>query len=72
MVTCADKLDNLREIQRELAKHGDMVWSRFKRGKEDQKWYFHSLIDAVGENKNKNVAVILVADMMACMQKIFS
>ena len=38
MLVCADKLSNLRSLSDELTKSGDKVWSRFKRGKDLQKW----------------------------------
>ena len=46
-VACADKLHNVRTIAEDQAKIGDEVWKRFKRGKEEQKWYYQSLVDSL-------------------------
>lgn len=47
-VICADKLHNLRSIRRDYEKMGDAVWSKFKRGYNEQKWYYTSLAEALG------------------------
>lgn len=45
VVTCADKLHNLRSIARELEAGVD-VWHRFKRGEEKQEWYYRGIAEA--------------------------
>lgn len=47
MLMCADKLSNLRSIRAELAEQGDAVWSRFKRGKDEQAWLFRETVEAL-------------------------
>jgi (p)ppGpp synthase/HD superfamily hydrolase len=46
IVSCADKLHNIRTIARDLERLGDEVWDRFNRGKEDQKWYYRNLVES--------------------------
>ena len=43
MVSVADKLDNIRSIREELALHGECAWTRFRRGREQQRWYYETL-----------------------------
>ncbi len=43
LVSVADKLDNIRSIREDLALHGEHAWRRFKRGREQQRWYYESL-----------------------------
>lgn len=49
---CADKLHNAWSIIQDLQEHGESVWERFNRGKEQQLWYYkgvyESLIHGVG------------------------
>lgn len=47
-VSCADKLHNLRSIRRDMEHVGDTVWNKFKRGYEDQKWYYTNLVESLG------------------------
>ena len=42
-IVCADKLNNLSSIQEEYIKIGDRVWDRFKKGREEQGWYYQSI-----------------------------
>ena len=45
MVICADKLSNLASIKSDLDEYGDEIWSRFKRGYAQQKWYYCSIAE---------------------------
>jgi hypothetical protein len=47
---CADKLHNLRSIRRDFEAHGEAVWSRFKRGYAQQKWYYTQIAENLGIN----------------------
>jgi (p)ppGpp synthase/HD superfamily hydrolase len=46
-VVCADKLHNIRTISRDYKKVGNRVWKRFRRGREDQQWYYTSLVESL-------------------------
>jgi hypothetical protein len=41
LVSIADKLYNARAILEDYRQIGSEVWSRFKRGREQQLWYFN-------------------------------
>lgn len=47
LVCAADKLDNIRSMRYDYEKLGDRLWKRFNAGKEDLKWYYHSLSEAL-------------------------
>lgn len=52
-VALADKLDNARSILADYQRIGDKLWSRFNAGREDQLWFYRSLVAtfrAAGEN----------------------
>lgn len=48
LVSAADKLHNLQCLHRDLDRHGEEVWDRFNAGKEDQLWYYRSVVQALG------------------------
>lgn len=48
-VALADKLDNARRILLDLRQVGDAVWMRFRAGKEEQLWFYRSVIAAFRE-----------------------
>jgi (p)ppGpp synthase/HD superfamily hydrolase len=49
MITCADKLHNIRSTVKEFQVCGDAVWNRFNRGKDKQQWYYCSLVAELGK-----------------------
>lgn len=53
LVSVADKLYNARAILEDYRVIGDRIWSRFKRGRKEQLWYFTSLVE-VYEKKGSN------------------
>jgi (p)ppGpp synthase/HD superfamily hydrolase len=44
LVSLADKLHNARSILRDLRMAGEVVWGKFKGGKDGTLWYYRSLI----------------------------
>lgn len=46
LVSAADKLYNARSIVNDYRQIGDLIWERFKGGKEGSLWYYRSLVEA--------------------------
>lgn len=46
LVSAADKIYNARSILKDYRQLGDLVWERFKGGKEGSLWYYCSLVAA--------------------------
>ena len=55
MISCADKLANIRSSKENYEKEGERFWGRFNRGKEGHSWYFSKLIDAFAPLQNYNM-----------------
>jgi len=47
MVSCADKLSNIRSMITGYNEMGDRLWDRFNAPYEKQKWYYQSLIQSL-------------------------
>jgi (p)ppGpp synthase/HD superfamily hydrolase len=47
-VSCADKVHNARSILLDWHEHGEAVWEGFTAGKDEQRWYYHSLAGVYG------------------------
>lgn len=45
VLACADKLDNLSSIRRDLSRLGDSVWDKFRAPRDMQAWYYRSLAE---------------------------
>lgn len=52
LVAAADKLHNISSIAEDLATHGEAVWDRFNRGREDQAEYHRGLVDSLCNRKD--------------------
>ena len=48
MVACADKLHNVRSMMVDYRQVGEELWKRFKRGREQQEWYYRGLAASLG------------------------
>ena len=53
LVECADKINNLESIYIDLQREGEEVWKKFKRGREDQKWYHENVYESIVANTDK-------------------
>ncbi|MFC1868757.1 HD domain-containing protein [Thermodesulfobacteriota bacterium] len=49
-VALADKLNNIRAIAADYGEMGEVLWERFNRGKEAQKWYYQGLVEALRDD----------------------
>lgn len=49
MLVCADKVSNLRSLKLDLVEKGEALWGCFKRGREQQAWYYRQLTEVLGE-----------------------
>jgi (p)ppGpp synthase/HD superfamily hydrolase len=47
IVTCADKLSNIRSIASDYRMEGEAIWDRFKRGREKQAWYYKGIVESL-------------------------
>lgn len=56
-VSLADKLDNARSLVADYHVQGDLLWSRFNAGKEDQLWFYRSLKQIFGAANGKGFLV---------------
>lgn len=45
----ADKLSNVRNMDRDSQREGDEYWDRFNAGKEKQAWYYRGAVKALAE-----------------------
>ena len=51
LVCCADKLSNVKSMYADLQECGEKLWERFNAPKDDLKWYYESIANALGDLK---------------------
>jgi (p)ppGpp synthase/HD superfamily hydrolase len=56
LISAADKLYNAKAILDDYREIGPEIWSRFKRGRNDQLWYFNALLEIFKESGGSRTA----------------
>jgi GTP pyrophosphokinase len=46
IITCADKLQNLRDLRKQVVVYGESAYSSFHAGKADKLWFYNAVLDA--------------------------
>ncbi|MCX7904969.1 MAG: phosphohydrolase, partial [Caloramator sp.] len=52
MLSCADKLSNIRSTVEDYKVMQDKLWLMFNAGYEEQKWYYNEILIALKDLKN--------------------
>ena len=55
LVICADKINNLEDLMIKFQKTGKRDFSLFKRGEEQQKWYYTNVYKSLIYNEDENL-----------------
>jgi (p)ppGpp synthase/HD superfamily hydrolase len=71
-VALADKLNNIRAIASDYTEIGEAVWERFNRGKEDQKWYYQSLVESLRDESADDSYKTLHSEFAHVVSEVFS
>jgi (p)ppGpp synthase/HD superfamily hydrolase len=70
LVSLADKLYNARSILLDLRQVGDELWKRFNVGKDDELWYYRSLVTAFRATLQEDTLVVMVDELERVVQEI--
>jgi (p)ppGpp synthase/HD superfamily hydrolase len=71
IVAIADKLDNIRSIREDLELRGELTWKRFKRGREQQAWYYRALSEVFGQRMDGEVGRLLAEEFGREVELVF-
>ncbi len=71
MLVLADKLANMRAIARDYEKYGEDLWQRFKRGKDEQSWYYHAAVKAMDALEFASEASTFYKEFENLVNKVF-
>jgi len=68
ILVLADKLDNIRAIREDCERHGESLWHRFNRPRDQQKWYYENLAtvftDSLTDEGSWNLLNIFKAEVV--------
>ena len=70
-VACADKLDNIRAIKKDLNKIGNALWKRFNAKREKQSWYYKALASLFCERSKEKIGAALFKEFADEVKLVF-
>jgi (p)ppGpp synthase/HD superfamily hydrolase len=70
ILSCADKLDNVKSIIEDVEKQGESVWGRFNRPKDDQEWYYRALAEVFNSRAGEDETAARLFQRFALEVKI--
>ncbi len=71
LVSCADKIENLETIRRDLEQAGEDLWKRFRRGREKQAWYYRSVLAVLQRRLVSGSGLALVSRLGRAVAAVF-
>lgn len=71
LLSCADKLANIREVMQDLEKDGESVWDRFNAPKDEQKWYYTSMLEAFAAGPQNIADTFVFKEYKKCVEQLF-
>jgi (p)ppGpp synthase/HD superfamily hydrolase len=70
-VSCADKLHNLLSIEHGYQTLSEEVWTRFKKGRSQQEWYYRGMAAAICTPHPGEPAVPLCRELREAVERMF-
>ncbi|MBM3189164.1 MAG: bifunctional (p)ppGpp synthetase/guanosine-3',5'-bis(diphosphate) 3'-pyrophosphohydrolase [Chloroflexi bacterium] len=71
LVSCADKLQNVRSMRADWAEVGEALWERFREGRDEQAWYYRGLVAALRPHEGEASLAWLHGQLEAEVRALF-
>ena len=71
LLSCADKLDNIRSIKDDYERFGESVWKHFRRAKDSQEWYYNALAEIFMNREEGEPGATLFRQFNYEVQQVF-
>jgi len=71
LLSCADKLANIRDIIRDYDRLGEDVWDRFNAPKDSQAWYYGSMLEAFAAGDGSIGDTVAFLEYGKCVREVF-
>ena len=71
LLSCADKLSNIRDMINDYNEIGDNLWNKLNATKEQQSWYYNSMLEAYTTSPNSLVGLPLYNQFKEAVQQLY-
>ncbi|MGM0771628.1 MAG: HD domain-containing protein [Halobacteriota archaeon] len=71
LLSCADKLANIRDLISDIKMEGEGFWDKFNAPKEEQEWYYRSILEAFATGPQNIKETRAFRDLEECVDQLF-
>ncbi|MDY0388256.1 MAG: HD domain-containing protein [Methanolobus sp.] len=71
LLSCADKLANIRDLISDIRIEGEGFWDKFNAPKEEQQWYYRSMLEAFAKGPQNIADTRTYRDFKECVEELF-
>lgn len=71
LLSCADKLANIRDLISDIRIEGEGFWDKFNAPKEKQQWYYRSMLEAFATGPQNITDTRTYRDFKECVDELF-
>ena len=71
LLSCADKLANIRDLISDVKMEGEGFWDKFNAPKKEQEWYYRSMLEAFATGSQNIAETRVYRDFKECVEKLF-
>jgi len=71
LLSCADKLSNIRDMINDYNEVGDKLWNKLNATKEQQSWYYNSMLEAYTTSPSSLVGKPLYNQFKEAVQRLY-
>ncbi len=71
LLSCADKLANIRDLISDIRIEGEGFWDKFNAPREEQQWYYRSMLEAFATGPQNITDTRTYRDFKECVDELF-
>jgi Guanosine polyphosphate pyrophosphohydrolases/synthetases len=71
LLSCADKLANIRDLISDIRMEGERFWDKFNAPKEEQEWYYRTMLDTFAAGPQNIAQTRAFRDFKECVEELF-
>ena len=71
VLACADKLDNVRSLRKDVSRLGELVWQALTTPKDEQRWYYTSVAEVLIRRLANTKGVMLSQELQIEVNQVF-
>ncbi|MDG6244759.1 MAG: HD domain-containing protein [Methanolobus sp.] len=71
LLSCADKLANIRDLISDVRMQGEGFWDNFNAPKEEQEWYYRSMLESFAMGTENIAETRVYRNLKECVEELF-